>query len=319
MSRPRARIDYDTAARADPYDAWVTITVTVVAIVLSVQRFRGSDFDFLIADPAALPRETWRHASSALLHGDWLHLGFNAYWTMKFGVLLEALLGGPLLAVVVLVLAWTSGAAEWAFGGPSVGLSGVGYGLFALLWALDRWHPRCRGVLDRQVTEMFGIWFVICLAADYYDAMPIANVAHGAGALLGGLIGWSLAARSPSGRGVRSAAVFATVALVGVLSSTELREAVNPRARVLAWMADPDRRDDPPGPGALRAALPSSEPVKELEPFWRWMAEVYREARREDWAERAEELAREAASAPAAPDSAGSRLPALPRMPGRDE
>jgi membrane associated rhomboid family serine protease len=208
-------------------DAWATITLLVSAGILSVFRFRGADFDALMTDWSAMPQEPWRLASSTLLHGSWLHLVFNLFWTFRFGVILEAMFGTVWWTLILLVLAVGSMAAEWAFVGSAIGLSGIGYGAFGLLWSLDRWHPRCRGVLDRRVAELFALWFLFCLVATYYRVMPVANVAHGAGALLGGLLGWTLAAPF-SRRRTRALVTLATLTLTLALAlAPPLRDVVN--------------------------------------------------------------------------------------------
>lgn len=226
MSTPPHQLSYDKAWNADPRDAWATITLVVCAAILSVQRFNGVDYDHLIADYRGMPGSSWKFVTSALLHGGWMHLVFNLYWTFKFGVLLEAMLGLGLFSATVVALAFGSSAAQWALGGPGIGLSGIGYGLFGLLWALDRWHPDCRGVLDRRVAELFGAWFLLCILASWYDVMPIANVAHGAGFLMGALGGWALSANGLR-RLARSVALTGFLALVAVASLAPVRHVLN--------------------------------------------------------------------------------------------
>jgi membrane associated rhomboid family serine protease len=220
------RLDYDTALHAEPMDAWATITVMVAAAVLSVLRFQGADLDPLIADARGLPENAWTLWTSTLLHGGWMHLLFNLYWIFKFGVLLEALFGLRLYALIVLGLGAGSSAVQLALSGPGIGLSGVGYGMFGLLWALDRWHPRCRGVLDKSVAELFAVWFLVCLALTWFDVMPIGNAAHGGGFVLGALLGWTLAARGRA-RLSRSAVLVGCSVLCVLLVLPPVRHVVN--------------------------------------------------------------------------------------------
>lgn len=220
-----AGLSFERAASAEPMDARVTITLLVTSAVLSGMRLQGADFDFLVPRWEAMPAEPWRFFTAALLHGGWIHLIFNVFWTFRFGVLLEAMLGSVRLALVTLVLAGGPLAAEWAFSGPGVGLSGLVYGYFGILWSLNRWHPSCRGILDRRVTELLVGWFLLCILLSWYGVLPIANVAHGAGALLGGLLGRALAA--DAGRATARYALFAgTCVLIGLLA-TVLRPTVN--------------------------------------------------------------------------------------------
>jgi len=225
------RLDFDTAWDAEPMDARATITLLVVASLLSIQELAmGADFGFLVGDARGLPGTWWTLITSSLLHGNWLHLAFNLYWTYKFGVLLEAMFGTIFYSLILVGLALGSSAAELALGGPSIGLSGIGFGSFGLMWALGRWHPKCRGLLDRRVAEAFGAWFLLCIGLTWFDLYPIANVAHGAGFLIGALLGWAMSARG--GRGVkRGMALVLLCVLITTLLYPPVRLAVNADAR----------------------------------------------------------------------------------------
>ncbi|MFT4538462.1 MAG: membrane associated rhomboid family serine protease [Planctomycetota bacterium] len=212
------QLDYDTAWESEPWDAWATITLIVCSTILSLQSFQGADYDFLVPDWRTMPQASWTFATSTLLHAGWLHLAFNVYWTLKFGVLLEAMLGTVLFTLTVIALAIGSSAAQWAWSGPGIGLSGIGYGLFGLLWALDRQHPKCRGILDKKIAELFAAWFLLCLLLTWYDVMPIANIAHGMGFVIGANLGWFL---SSSGK-TRSLSLVSLLAVTGLIAGSLL-------------------------------------------------------------------------------------------------
>ncbi|MDA1265295.1 MAG: rhomboid family intramembrane serine protease [Planctomycetota bacterium] len=223
MSR---RLEWETARDADPYDAWGTITLIVVSLMLSVFEFRGSDFHMLHLDYRWLPQEPWRHLSSTALHGGWMHLAMNAMWMLQLGVVVEALLGLTGFSLLALTLAAASSMAQWTVSGPSVGLSGIVYGLFGVLWALDRWHPRCRGVMAKRTAEFFAAWFLVCLLLSWYDIMPIGNTAHGMGFLVGAGTGWALA-RNGNQRIVRMGLPVALCLLAYVGTLPAVRHLVN--------------------------------------------------------------------------------------------
>lgn len=73
-----------------------------------------------------------------------------------------------------------------------VGLSGVGYGFFGLLWVLSKTDQRFRNSVDKKAIELFVFWFFLCIVTTYTGAMDVANVAHGAGCVLGLLIGGAM-------------------------------------------------------------------------------------------------------------------------------
>lgn len=180
----------------NPLEARVTITLLVTSLALSLMNFSGAQFDFLIPSAKAWPGSIWALFTTCLLHGGGLHLAFNLLWTLRLGTMVESLIGSTGLALCIVLTGFGSGAIEWAFSGPYVGLSGILYGFFGLVWALNRWHPQASGFLDRSVTQTMVIWFFICILLTETGALPIANLAHGFGAILGAVLGWSLSYRA---------------------------------------------------------------------------------------------------------------------------
>jgi len=201
-----------------PLDYRATILVCVAAAGLSFKYFQGYDMGALLIRYESWPQEPWRLLTACLLHGGWLHLIFNLVWTWRFGKIIEPIFGlFPTLGMLLLFGAGSM-AAQWAFRGSAVGLSGVLYGMFGLLWALDRFHPKYRGVMDPRTTELLVVWFFLCIGMTILGWFPVANIAHGVGALLGGLVGMSLSPfekRRATGR----FGLGATIVLVTLLST----------------------------------------------------------------------------------------------------
>ncbi len=96
---------------------------------------------------------------------------------------------------MVLLFAAGSAAAELAIFDGGVGLSGIVYGMFALLWSLSWKDARFEDALDRQTIILFVGWFFLCIGTTITGVMPVANVAHGMGAVLGVSLGWVLTTR----------------------------------------------------------------------------------------------------------------------------
>src|SRR5439155_25951067 len=113
----------------------------------------------LVMDARAWHGQPWRLASSALPHIDLIHLAFNLYWLWVFGTLVESVLGHWATAGLMLLFAVGSCAAEYALFDGGVGLSGIGYALFGMLWVLAPRDPRFAGAVDRQVIALFLGWF----------------------------------------------------------------------------------------------------------------------------------------------------------------
>lgn len=165
------------------------IVVCVSATVLSGLRFMDRDLTMLLMSYDAWPQEPWRLFTSCLLHGSFLHLGFNVYWTYLLGRIVEPTFGLPKTIAILVFLALISSGAQWAFSGSAVGLSGIVYGLFGLLWMLQRYKPGFRAVMDQGTAKMFVGWFFFCIVATEMEWMRIANHAHGFGAIAGLLLG----------------------------------------------------------------------------------------------------------------------------------
>lgn len=196
-------------------DARATILVIVAAFGFTVKWWQGHDLTVLLVTYETWPEEPWRLLTSCLLHANLLHLLFNLLWMWRFGLILEPIFGLVATIAIYVLLGMGSSAAQWAVSGGGVGLSGIGYGMFGLLFALDRWHPNFRGVMDRRTAELFALWFVLCVVVTYMDILPIGNTAHGAGAVLGALLGASLSP-FPHRRRLGRIGLIATVALVTV-------------------------------------------------------------------------------------------------------
>jgi membrane associated rhomboid family serine protease len=175
----------------------VTLTVCGLAFVASVAYFQREPFtELLLISPDMIwDGELWRLLTSVFPHANWLHLLFNVYWLWRFGSVVEAWLGPFLYAGLLLLLAAGSSAADFlATLASAVGLSGVGYGLFGLLFALRHDKDFAAAEMQPRIVQLFIAWFFVCILFTYTDTMPVANVAHGAGAVLGWLTGRAILA-----------------------------------------------------------------------------------------------------------------------------
>lgn len=168
--------------------------------------------------------QLWRLLTSIFLHVDILHLLFNVYWFWMFGTLIERVFGHAKTALIVVLLAIGSGAFQFALDRGGVGLSGVGYGLFGMLWVLSKYDERFIGSVGRNITTLFVAWFFVCVLATWTKIYAVGNVAHGAGAALGLLLGYGIAV--PQFRLATRAALSALIVL-GIWGATIGRSIVN--------------------------------------------------------------------------------------------
>lgn len=174
---------------AEFYRFPITAGVAMLAIFVTVLDASGRSIHELVMNVRAFEREPWRLVTSALPHANAFHLIFNVAWLWTLGTMLEERFGSFRLLGLVLLFAAGSAAAEYAIFLGGIGLSGVVYGLFGLAWVLSRADARLRGAVDPTSTWLFVGWFFLCIWLTVEDILPVANVAHGVGALLGVLGG----------------------------------------------------------------------------------------------------------------------------------
>jgi membrane associated rhomboid family serine protease len=172
----------------------VTIGIIVVTSIVSVLALAddGRLFALLELDKAGLAGgDWWRLLSPTLVHGGLMHLALNMFALWIGGSFVERLYGPiPMLGAYVLTAAAGS-AASLAFGGPapSVGASGAVFGLFGILFAMQRVHDPMLDRRSRAVLGQIGGLIVINLvlgAVMTGGGIPIDIAAH-VGGLVAGL------------------------------------------------------------------------------------------------------------------------------------
>jgi membrane associated rhomboid family serine protease len=205
----------------------VVACATVLAVLATVQFVTSPDhLDQFMSNTGDCVREPWRLLFPAFFHEGIIHLLFNLYWLWFFGTKVEEEFGHLATLGIFLFLAVGSMAAELAIFRGGIGLSGVGYGLFGLLWVLGRHDRRFRDTVDHSVVELMFGWLLVCIILTMADVWHVGNVAHCAGCLLGALLGWTIGAQSVVRR-VRNAVVLASVFLLFLAGGTVARRYVN--------------------------------------------------------------------------------------------
>ncbi len=213
----------------------VTLIIAAVSVAMElVSSFDPSWRDYFYMDLKLGILSTiwtgawWQPFTSSLLHGNLLHMGFNVAWLIAFGAVLEARFGWWRYLLLLVLLAYVTMLPQFVipnFDAPvnaqrgAVGLSGIMYGLFGLLWMGRRWHREFYLVCDDTTVKLPIGWFFFCIAATYTGVMPVANIAHGAGIVFGVIYGLAIFDRDRRLRwtllaAVASLAVLAT--MIGV-------------------------------------------------------------------------------------------------------
>ncbi len=212
----------------------ITVGVAALAVVATVGWQNGADIQRLMMSSELCWQQPWRLLTPTLFHVNLIHLIFNLYWLWVFGTLVEDQFGHAATLGIFALFAAGSEGAEYGLLHPGVGLSGVNYGLFGLLWVLSRYDPRFRDAVDRQTVQLLVGWFFLCIVLTVADVWNVGNIAHGAGFCLGALLGWTLAARGVARR-VRNAATLAAAMLLCLAAGTVARPYVNLSGQELAY------------------------------------------------------------------------------------
>ncbi len=141
-------------------------------------------------------------------HAGPFHLLFNLYWLNELAAPFERAVARPVAAwrprsqlplplplplplllpltafACYALLAAASNAAQYAASGPNfLGLSGVVFGMVGFLAVASP------ASVQPDVVRFFAAWFVVCVGLTAAGLFPIANAAHGGGAVAGALLG----------------------------------------------------------------------------------------------------------------------------------
>lgn len=192
----------------------VSVAVALAAICVTLAWWGGIDIEPLIGDGTDTRTRPWTLVTSMLPHAHIVHIYFNLYWWWRFATRMEFHWGGLALLGLTIALAVASAGAEFAVGNRGVGLSGVVYGQFAILWIVQKHDERFAGSISPRTAKYFAFWFFLCIVLTATNVMNIGNVAHGAGAAAGLLIGLAVASRA----GKRVGYAVAASALIGTVT-----------------------------------------------------------------------------------------------------
>ena len=205
----------------------ITTLIILVAVAATAWTWFGTHIDpVFLSNTGSCVREPWRLLTPAFFHGGPFHLIFNVFWLWALGSVIESHFGHVAMLGICLLLAIGSVAAELALFRCGIGLSGIVYGLFGLLWVLSETDPRFEDAINEKVIELMIGWFILCVVLKVADVWNIALVSHAAGCLLGALLGWPISADRLGHRIGRSSILAATFVLC-LVGATVAREKVN--------------------------------------------------------------------------------------------
>lgn len=198
-----------------PRVTYALIAIDVVAFLTEQGQFSvfGAEIHGTVIDEGVLFRaaiaaghsQYWRLVTSAFLHENFVHIGFNMYLLYVLGLMLEPAIGSMRFAAIYFtaMLAGSFGVV-FATANPSLGASGAIFGLMGAAVV----ELRARGISVQQ--SGIGGLIVINLILSF----TLANISVGAhiGGLIGGLLA-GLAIRTADDRRVPALGFVACVLL----------------------------------------------------------------------------------------------------------
>jgi membrane associated rhomboid family serine protease len=197
---PRPEIDFQRT----PVTLLITALVVAIEVVCTLDPARREYFYMTLQLgllSAVWSGEFWRPFTTTLLHGNLVHAAFNVYWTLAFGRVLEPYLGSLRYFGLFVLLGYVSSMLTFLINNLDapldgqvgvVGLSGIIYGLFGLLWIGRRWRHDFAAVCNADTVKLFVAWFFFCIFLTYAGVMNVSNLAHGTGLAFGALYGLAL-------------------------------------------------------------------------------------------------------------------------------
>ncbi len=218
-----------------PRVTYALIAVNVIAFLTEQGQFTlfGSEIHGTVIEEGVLFRaaiveghhQIWRLVSSAFLHENFIHIGFNMYLLYLLGMMLEQAIGSVRFAAIYITAMFVgSFGVVFATSAASLGASGAIFGLMGAAVV----ELRARGISVMQ--SGIGGLIVINLILSF----SLANISVGAhvGGLVGGAIA-GLAIRTADSRQVpalgliacvllSAAAVIAAIAVAGAATGSGL-------------------------------------------------------------------------------------------------
>jgi len=161
--------------------------------------------------------------TSVFLHANFLqgvgitHLAFNVYWLFRMGSVLESTIGTLYYFLFWVAAAVVSSCAELAVTGDTgIGLSGVVYAIFGLLWAGRGRYPEWGELASPANIQLFIGWGILCFVLTALHLMNVGNWAHTGGLVFGYGVGLAFFVRRQRWIGVASVAVLVAMSIFSV-------------------------------------------------------------------------------------------------------
>ena len=167
-----------------------TKTVLFISGLLTLWQFADqSGAEGLLAihgvSRGELPFQPWRFLTTALLHGGILHFVFNAMWAIRLGLPFESRYGNRASAIFVIAVTPLTVIFTVLAGNATIGLSGWGFALGGWIFVARKFDATLQQMVSDETMGTLAVWFGLGFVLSWLRVLPIDNVAHTAGAVLG--------------------------------------------------------------------------------------------------------------------------------------
>ena len=199
------------------------LCVVVYALQVLAPGLATQSLDFRLGFlPVLAAHEPWRFLTTAFLHANYMHLGFNMWALWVLGGTLEPVLGRWRFASVYLLSALGGSTAIYWLSWPgteswitlTVGASGAGFGLFSAMFIVQRRFGR----------DTSGIVALVAInAVVSFLGANISWQGHLGGLLVGGIVS-AIYAWAPRGRR-KAVGIAGTIAVVVALVALNILRA----------------------------------------------------------------------------------------------
>ena len=163
----------------------ITLSLIIICVVVYLLPRNSTVFQLLLPPQSIqhlfATKGFWRLITPIFLHGDIWHLIFNLLWLYILGQIIELRRGPWRYFTLVLLIALVSNFLQFAFSGPSIGISGVVCGIFGYVWIKSLFDPQ----LGMYISSFMAIIFIVSL---FIWRPEVAHVAHFGGLFTGILI-----------------------------------------------------------------------------------------------------------------------------------
>jgi membrane associated rhomboid family serine protease len=220
-SRQKTQVRTMRTISSDPQVTYAIIAINVIVFVAQIAT-GGGGFDATsgsvyrngaLFGPLVAAGDWWRIVTSGFLHAGLLHIAFNMYFVYFLGTMLEPAIGKVRFAAlyVVSLLGGSFGALILSFNSPTVGASGAAFGILAGAIVL----MRSRGINPMES----GLVMLLVLNLGITFLLPgISKGGHIGGIIAGGIAALLLFHVGERQRGLREAALGATILLGAILA-----------------------------------------------------------------------------------------------------